>query len=158
VEAAADFETEELGRCDADDVVVVAIELQRFPHCRHLPAEFPLPEPVPEYDGRPGAAANVVGRREEAADQRTNAERRDIDAADPHAARISRLAVRVHVEGRRAPGREPGEGILARTNLFEERIGELRCAARELAGSPVTERVDPNVDKLRWIVNWQRPD
>src|SRR5262245_15850125 len=129
------------------------LEHQRAADRRRLAAEFALPETVAQDDGRRRAAAAIVGRGDEAADIRADAECFEEPAVHPETGGGPRLARRRHVEVRGSPRCTAGERLLSIANLFEERTGEHRTAPAELAGAPALRFVDADLDELIGIAD-----
>jgi hypothetical protein len=87
VEGTTDFRAEEVGRRDADDRERDALDGERVPDRVSRAAETALPEAVADHRHRAvgPAAADIVGRRQRAAEHGRDAERVEHPAARPQA-------------------------------------------------------------------------
>ena len=135
IEGAADFDAEEAGRGDADDIERVTLERHRL--SEELPATaavFAAPERVADH-GRAGASATIVRRVQQAACFGLHAEHVEEVAADPEDVRRADFAAVRQVDLIRAPGEDSGKALLLGSDLFPLRIGGLRITAAEAAGA-----------------------
>ena len=133
IERAPDLGAEEAGRCHADDRKRRAFD--RHGHAENLrrSCEPALPQAVADYGGRAagGASADIVLRRERAADDRRHAQRLEKIAADENALDRQRFTARGQVEAGCRPRERTAESLRAFLDLLPEdvtppRLGGIR--------------------------------
>ena len=156
VEGPPDFDAEEAGRRDADNVVGVAVEHDAAADRRRIAAVLALPEAIADHGRRCRAAATVVLRVQKTTDHRRDAEGVEEVAAHPEATREPRLPAGGQVEAVSAPHERVRECFLAVANLLPQRVGEIRPPAGELAGPAAWSLRDTDFDQLLRILHRQR--
>src|SRR5262249_38623735 len=124
LEAVADFDTEELGRGDADDGKDMAVEAHGAAGNRRIQGELGLPEGITD-DGSGGAAARlIVGGGEDAAHGRAGAEGSEEVSANEEPFGVSRLAFGDKVKRVGAPGNDVGKRRLVLADTLPIGRGE----------------------------------
>ena len=124
VEPLSHLQPEELRRRDADDRERNTFDVERPPDDAVGSFEPPLPQPVADdSDGAVWTAAtSVVGRRECAAEERANTQRREEVAADDEAVDRLRLAVGCQVDTLRRPRDRAVECVGALAEAIPHRV------------------------------------
>ena len=124
IERTPDLGAEEPGRCHADDRKRRAFD--RHGHAENLrrSCEPALPQAVADYGGRAagGASADIVLRRERAADDRRHAQRLEKIAADENALDRQRFTARGQVEAGCRPRERTAESLRAFLDLLPEDV------------------------------------
>src|SRR5437660_3944918 len=135
VERSSGLYSEEAGRGDADDLERMTVEADRPADGRRLTAVLPLPERVADDDAWRCATADVVLRSQQPAGERRDAQDVEEPAAHPQSLDGARLSAFGEIECLDVPRKDSGEGLLVRSNLLPDWIGEHDATAREVAAS-----------------------
>jgi len=144
----ADIDTVERGVRDSNDDVRFPIERDGSPDDVPRPAELALPEPVSQHRDR-RATRRVVTARQETAQHRSNAKRREVVAADPIAGGAAHLAAGRQIEPGLAAVREDArKDTLPVADLLPERVREDAAQLRSAHG---------DLDELLGVCDRQRP-
>src|SRR5262249_25170134 len=124
VERPPNLHAEKVCGRDSDDLELVIGQRQLAPDDVRGPAVFALPELVAYDQARRAAAPLIFWRREAAAQRSLTAQRIEKVAPHPKHSRRTRLTALSEVDAVWAPGEDAGKGLLPRSDLFPNRIGD----------------------------------
>src|SRR5262245_5569689 len=137
VERAPDFEAEETGRRDADNLEWLAVQCELTSDRARRAAEFTLPERVADdYAARP-ASPSVIGRSKDTSQNRRNAEDFEKIAAHPDASGRADLPALGEIERVFTPGEGARKRLLVIADVFPLWIGDRGVRTRKAARSAI---------------------
>ncbi len=155
IERTANFDAEEAGLRDADDLERFAIEEDFATDGRGLAAIFALPVRIAEHCARRAAARAVVCAGEDTSKSGDHAESLEEIAARVEPLDVSHFATRRSIEAVRGPGKEAREGLLMGSELVPKSIGEVGASAAGVARAAFLIRSNFNFDQFLGVGHGQ---